>query len=87
MIDSKQEKLLTAKIAERSRQVRKENQPTVQEIPGRQPKVFLCDLRAPFATFAVTGFIVAIYLEVPHFASFSSRFAALRTLQSTSLTV
>jgi hypothetical protein len=57
MIDSKQQKLLTAKIAEKSRQVRKENQRTVQEVPRTQPKVFLCDLRAPFASFAVTSFV------------------------------
>src|ERR1700757_489325 len=48
MIDSKQQKLLTAKAAEKSRKVRKENQRTVQEVSSTQPKVFLCDLRAPF---------------------------------------
>jgi len=37
MIDSKEQKLLTAKIAEKSRQVRKENQRTVQEVPNTQP--------------------------------------------------
>jgi hypothetical protein len=37
MIDSKEQKLLTAKIAEKSRQVRKENQRRVQEIPNTQP--------------------------------------------------
>jgi len=37
MIDSKQQKLLSAKVAEKSRQVRKENQRTVQEIPSTQP--------------------------------------------------
>src|SRR5579864_8346458 len=57
MIDSKQQKLLTAKVAEKSRQVRKENQRTVQEVPSTQPKVFLCGLRVPFAVFAVTDFV------------------------------
>lgn len=57
MIDSKEQKLLTAKIAEKSRQVRKENQRTVQEVPSTQPKVFLCELRAPFAIFAATDFV------------------------------
>src|SRR5207253_11270882 len=85
MIDSKQQKLLTAKVAEKSRQVRKENQRTVQEVPSTQPKVFLCDLRAPCAIFAVTGFVRRHLPRSP--ASSSSRFAALRTLQSTSLTV
>jgi hypothetical protein len=65
MIDSKQQELLTAKVAEKSRQVRKENQRTVQEVPTTQAKVFLCDLRAPFAIFAFTGFVRCHRLAVP----------------------
>src|SRR4029077_7988795 len=57
MIDSKQQKLLTAQVAEKRRQVRKENPRTVQEVPSKQLTESRCDLPAPSALFAVTGFV------------------------------
>src|SRR5215469_6657230 len=87
MIDSKQQKLLTVKVAGKSRQGRKENQRTVQEVPSTQPKVFLCDPRAPFAIFAVTGFLSPFTLKSRTSPLPFRALPHLRTLQSTSLTV